>query len=134
MCEDLNEIVGHRIYYDAFGIQNTKWLWFVSNMVTAMNNDRTLCLHLGMYPSFVAGILNSARRTHFFVLGNEELNDENYIEKYIGDKECSVCYKSHTGHNFQISYQSETIIISFEQTISRTAVRNNIRPECLEKN
>jgi len=37
-----------------------------------------------MYPSFVAGILNSARRIHFFVLCSEELNDDNYIVKYIG--------------------------------------------------
>jgi len=47
------------------------------------------------------------------VLCNEELNYEKYIEKCIGDKECSVCYKSRTGHFFQI-YQSETVFISFE--------------------
>ena len=39
-----------------------------------------------MYPSFVVGILNSARRINFFVLCNEELNYENYIEKCIGVK------------------------------------------------
>ena len=60
-----------------------------------MNNDKTLCGCFGMYPSFVAGILNSARRIKFFVLSYEELDYENYIEKRIGDKECSVCYKSH---------------------------------------
>jgi len=59
-----------------------------------------------MYASFVAGITNSARRIQFLVLCNEELNYENYIEKCIGDKECSVCYKSHTGHYFQLTYQS----------------------------
>ena len=42
-------------------------------MVTAVDNDKTLCGCFGMNPSFVAGILNSARRTHFFVLCNEEL-------------------------------------------------------------
>jgi len=83
-------------------------------MVTAMNNDKTLCGCFGMHPSFVAGILNSARRVHFFVLCNEELKYVNYIEKCIDDKECSVCYMSHTGHYFQLSYQSETIFISFE--------------------
>jgi len=67
-----------------------------------------------MYASFVAGILNSARRIHFFVLCNEKLNYENYIEKCIGDKECRVCYMSHTGHYFQLSCQSETIFTSFE--------------------
>jgi len=35
-----------------------------------------------MYPSFVARILNPARRLHFLVLSNEELTNENYIEVY----------------------------------------------------
>jgi hypothetical protein len=114
LCKDLNETVGQGIYYDRFEIQNTKWLWFFSNMVTAINNHKTLCGCFGMYPSFVAEILNSARRIHFFVLYNEELNYENYIENCIGDKEFSVCYKSHTGHYFQLSYQSQTVFMSFE--------------------
>jgi len=79
LCEDLNEIVGDEIYYDTFQIRNTKWLWFVSNMVQAMNNDKALCGCFGLYPSFVAGILNSVTRVHFFVLCNEQLNYENYI-------------------------------------------------------
>jgi len=33
-----------------------------------------------MYPSFVAGILSSARRIHFFVLYNEELNYEKILK------------------------------------------------------
>jgi len=117
LAENLNEIVRQGIYYDRFEIQNTKWLWFVSNMVTAMDNDKILCGCFGKYPTFVAGILNSARRMHFFVLCNEELNYENYIEKCIGDKDCNVCYKSHTIHYSQLSCQSETIIISFEATL-----------------
>jgi len=35
LFEDLNKIAGRGIYYDTFEIQNTKWLWFVSNMITA---------------------------------------------------------------------------------------------------
>jgi len=68
----------------------------------------------GMYPSFVAGVLNWARRIHFFVLCNEKLNYEKYFEKCVGDKECSVCYKSHTTYYFQLSYQNKTIFISYE--------------------
>jgi len=48
-----------------------------------------------MYPIIVAGILNRARRIHFFVLCDDEVNYEYYVEKCIGDKECSVSYKSH---------------------------------------
>ena len=51
-----------------------------------MNNDKVLCASFGMYTSFVAGILNSVRRIHSFVLCNEQLNYENYIEKCIGNK------------------------------------------------
>jgi len=83
-------------------------------MVTAKNNDKTLYGYFGMYPSFVAGILNSERRITYFVLCNEGLNYEHYIENCIGDEGCSVCYKSHTRYYFQLSYQSETIFISFE--------------------
>ena len=71
-------------------------------MVTAMNNDKELCGCFGHYPSFVAGIINSVKWIHYFVLCNEQLNYENYIEKCIGDKECSVCHKSHTGIYFQL--------------------------------
>jgi len=110
LCEDLNEIFGQGIYYDRFEIKNKKWLWFVSIMFTAMNNDKTLCGCCGMYPSFVSLILNSARRIHFFVLCNEKLNYENYIEKYIRSIECIFCYMSHTEHYFQLSYQSETFL------------------------
>ena len=39
LCEDLNEIVGQGIYYDTFEIENTKWFWFVSNIITVLNND-----------------------------------------------------------------------------------------------
>ena len=28
------------IYYDTFEIQDKKWFWFVSNMVTALNNEK----------------------------------------------------------------------------------------------
>ena len=78
-------------------------------------------------------ILNSARRIHFFVLCNEELNYENYIEKFIGNKECSVCCKSHTGHYFQLSYQSETIFISFEARLFPQLPSEIIFAQCLEK-
>jgi len=113
LCEDLNKIGGPKNFYDRFEIQNGKWLWFVSNMITTLNN-KILCGCFGLYSSFVAGILNAAKRIHIFVLCNEELNYEDYIEKCICDKECSVSYKSDSGRLFQISYQGESIFIYFE--------------------
>jgi hypothetical protein len=41
------------------------------------------------------------------MLCNEKVNYEDYIEKCIGDKECSVCYLSETGRLFQMWYQGE---------------------------
>ena len=84
-------------------------------MVTTMNNDKPLYGCFGMYPSFVAGILNSARRMHLFVLRNEELNYGNYIEKCIGDKECSVCYKSHTGHFSKYHIKTKQFLFLLKQ-------------------
>jgi len=80
LCEDLNEIVGQGIYYNKLEIQNTKRFGFVSNMVTAMSNNKILCGCFGMYPRFVTGILKTARRIHYFVLCNAELNCENCMQ------------------------------------------------------
>ena len=63
LCKDLNKIAGRVIYYDIFEIQNTEWLWFISNTITTLNNDKIFCGCFGMYPSFVAGILNTANHS-----------------------------------------------------------------------
>jgi len=134
-CDDLNEIVRQGICYDIFEIQNTKELWLVSNKVIAMNNDKTLCGCFGMYPRFVAVILNSARPINFFVLCNEELKYENYIEKCTGDKECSGFYKSHTGLFFsKYRIKAKKIYYVWSKTISETAIWINVRSEWLERN
>ena len=117
LCEDLNEIVGQGIYYDTFEIENTKWFWFVSNIITALNNDNVLCGSFGIYPSYVAGILNNVDRIRFFVLCNKRPTYNYYIEKCFGDKECSVTYKCDFGQLFRISYQGEEILIKFQTRI-----------------
>jgi len=38
--ENLKEIVRKGIYYDPFEIQNTKWFWFGSKMLTALENEK----------------------------------------------------------------------------------------------
>jgi len=56
LCEDLNKIAGRRTRYDRVQIQNTKWLWFVSNMITALNNNKRLCgcfeIYQVLWPGF----------------------------------------------------------------------------------
>ena len=70
LCEDLNTIIGQGIWYDTFQVQNTKWLRLVNDIVTTLNNY-VLCATFGLYPSYVAGILNSIKQINFYVLCNK---------------------------------------------------------------
>jgi hypothetical protein len=79
-----------------------------------MNRDKILCGSFGLYPSFVARILNSVNKIHLYVLCNEQPNYADYIEKCIADKECCVCYESDTGKYIRLSCGSELIALSFE--------------------
>jgi len=64
LCTDLNQIVEQGIYYDTFKIHNTEWLWFVNDIVSALNNDNVLCGSFGFYPSYAAEILHSVKEIH----------------------------------------------------------------------
>ena len=109
-------------------------------MVTGINNEKALCGCFGLYPSFVAGILNLTQQIHFFVLCNKQLDYENYIEKCISNKECGVSYKSDSGHSYQLSFQGESVFICFQQRlfpklpselIFAQSVLKNIQLDCL---
>jgi len=93
LCKDLNEIVGQGIYYDMFQIQNTKWLWFVNDIVSALNNDNVLYGSFGFYPSYVAGILQSVEEIHFYALCSKRCNYTEYIERCIADKDCTITFR-----------------------------------------
>jgi len=90
LCEDLNNIVGQGVWYDTFQVKNKKRLWLVNDIVTTMNSDKVLCGSFGLHPTYAAGILNSVKETHFYVLCSEKLNYEDYIEKCIAGKVHSV--------------------------------------------
>ena len=102
LCKDLNEIMGQGTYHDTFEIQNTKWLWFVNNIVTAISNDKAICVCFGLYPSFVTGVLNSEKQIHLYVLCSEKLNYEYYIKKCISNRICCVSYKSDSTYFYDI--------------------------------
>ena len=72
LCEELNNMVGNAIWYDTFNIQNTKWLWLVNDIVAAMNRDGIKYGCFKLYPSFVAGILNSVKDINFYVECNKK--------------------------------------------------------------
>jgi hypothetical protein len=89
LCQELYYILGVSIWYDTLKIQNTKWLWLV-NYVAAMNGNKVLCGSFGLYPSFVAGILNSVKAMNFYILFNEDLFYAYYIEKCISGKRSTI--------------------------------------------
>jgi hypothetical protein len=98
LCEDLNTMVGLSIWYDTFQVQNTKWLWLVNDSVANINN--VLCGSFGLYPSYVAGMLNSGQEINFYVLCYKHINYAKYIEKCIAGKEC--VFKLLTEHQFKM--------------------------------
>ena len=46
----------------------------MDNFITIINSNTVLCGSFGVYPSYVAGILNSVKKIRLFVLHNEKLN------------------------------------------------------------
>ena len=100
LCEELNNVVGNAIRYDTFNIRNIKWLWLVNDIVAAMNSDGILCGSFELYPSFVAGILNSVKDISFTVVCNKKLNYTDYIKLCISDRKRTI---SHTRDYFQLS-------------------------------
>jgi len=120
LCEELNNTIGHGIWYDTFQVRNTKWLWLVNGIATMMNSDKVLCGSFGLYPCYVAGILKSVEGIHFYVLCNEKLNYADYVEKCIADRECILTNLLELKltfvkeQNFRFEFDGETITISFE--------------------
>ena len=119
LCEELNNIIRHGIWHKTFQYRNTKWLWLVNGIVTIMKSDTVLCGSFGLYPSYVAGLLNSVEEIHFYVLCNEKLNYGNYVEKYIASRECILTYLPELKltffreQNFRLDFDGKTVSISF---------------------
>ena len=80
LCDDLNNIVGQGILCDTFQVQNTEWLWLVNDIVRTMNSDKVLCGCFELYPSYVAGILNSVKEIHLYLLCIKQVNYAYAIE------------------------------------------------------
>jgi hypothetical protein len=114
ICEQLNSVIGHGIWYDTYQIQNTDMLWFVKGIIETVNSDNTLCGCFGLYPSYIAGVLNRMPGIHFYVVCSEKINVEEYIRKCMADKECTI---THIGGRFLISYQEKVIKVWFEQRV-----------------
>jgi hypothetical protein len=78
-----------------------------------MNSDKVLCGCFGLYPSYVAGILNSVKEIHFYVLCSKKLHYSEYIEKFIAGNKCSVSYTKHTDCYFLLFSGGDKTALSF---------------------
>jgi len=113
LCEDLNTTVGQGIWYDTFQVQNTKWLWLMNDIVTIMNSDNMLCGCFGLFPSYVAGILNSVKEINFYVVCNKRrLRCASYLEKCVAGKECT--FKLRSDNYFVLTSGKGEVIIEFQ--------------------
>jgi len=79
-----------------------------------MKTDNIRYGSFGLYPSYVAEILNFVKEILFYVLCNEQLNYAHYIAKYIAGKGCCISYKSHKNDYFPLSSGSERLALSFD--------------------
>ena len=66
-----------------------------------------------LYPSYVAGILNSVKEINFYVLSNKRrLWCASYLEKCVAGKECT--FKLCTDNYFVLTSGKEEVIIEFQ--------------------
>jgi hypothetical protein len=114
LCENLNNAIGHVIWYDTYQVQNTDMLWFVNEIIEAISNDNMLCGSFGLYPRYVAGILNRIPNIHLYVVCSEKINFEDYIRKCMANKECTI---SNVDDTFWIYFQARVIKVSVEQRV-----------------
>ena len=114
LCDDLNRILGLGNWYDEYTVRNTKWLWLVSDILAATNNDTVVCASFGLFPAYVGGILTSVKSIDFYVACTETPNYGLCIRQCIEGKDYTI---TDTGDNFLISYHGDTVSISFETRI-----------------
>jgi len=92
----------------------------VRDIITDMNNNKVICGCFGLYPSYVAGFLNTVKDIHFYILCEEILKYAIYITKCLARKNYTVklLSKIHLTcvweENFQLTLDNETVTISFE--------------------
>ncbi len=116
VCTRLNELIGVGSWFDSFTVQNTMWLPVVKKILMNLNSERTACVCVGLYPAYVAGILKQAVEINFYVLSNDYLTYENYIENVASSEECifsAMCEKDH----FTLSCGDQSVLLKFETRI-----------------
>ena len=68
-------------------ISSSKYKAVVVSVVTKVNSDKVLCGSSGLYPSYVAAILESVKEIQFYTQCSKRINYADYLEKSIAEKE-----------------------------------------------
>ena len=72
-----------------------------------------MCAVIGLYPSYVAGILKHVVEINFYVLCNDELTYSEYIEKATSSEQCTICVSCEKDY-FTLSSGGETVLLIFK--------------------
>jgi hypothetical protein len=98
-------------------------LQLISDIAEAKNSDTVMCGCFGLYPTYVAGFLNSVKSIDFYVVCTEKPNYGHYIQQCVEGKNYTI---RDTGNNLLISYDNEIIFISFETRIVHTELPSTL--------
>ena len=80
-----------------------------------MNSDKVFCGYFGLYPSYVARILNSVGGNLFLRVVQWRVKLCRLWWKFIAGKGRSVTYKTHAGDCFVLSSNTEKFALSFKK-------------------
>jgi hypothetical protein len=111
LCEDLNTIIEKAfVRY----VLNSKYSVFMAGkwFITTINIGNVLCGTFGLYPGYVAGILNSVKEIIFYVLCNKHIRYGIHIRTCIAGRECTS--KLVARNSFLLPSVSDTVLLSFE--------------------
>jgi hypothetical protein len=89
-----------------------------------MNSNNVLCASFGLFPSYVAGILNSVKEINFYALCKKRiLRCASYLEKYIAGIYCT--FELRTNNYFMLTSGKEEVVISFQSRFWVESTRPN---------
>ena len=71
VCTRLNELIATGSWFDPFTVKNTMWLSVVEKILVTLNSEQVTSAVVGLYPSYVAGILKYVVEINFYVLSND---------------------------------------------------------------
>jgi hypothetical protein len=113
LSKTLDHIIDFSIWYDIFTVQNSKWLWFVKDIITNINKDKALCGVFCLYPTYVAGILSRVEEINFYILSNNKLKFVDYIEQCISGLKCTVFSHKYDEYHFRLSSGEDSVNLKF---------------------